>query len=185
MQKNPLLVRGFFLPEKTGLRLPIAARRDDPVQSTANTVTLETVTAGICSMGGPRDNPTPNHDAHDVAAAREDFEHILSHTHGLWEPLRGASIFLTGGTGFVGTWLLAALLRANDEYNLGVSIFALTRNPARFRGEPHRTGEPRCAASARRRHAQLRAARRTIFPCNSCRNRERIRAGRRAPPRYF
>jgi len=62
----------------------------------------------------------------------KDLDHIISHTRGLWEPLRGASIFLTGGTGFVGTWLLASVLRANDELDLGVSICALSRNPGRF-----------------------------------------------------
>jgi len=64
-----------------------------------------------------------------------DLDHIISHTHGLWESLRGASIFLTGATGFVGTWLLASVLRANDEFDLGISIVALTRNPERFMGQ--------------------------------------------------
>ena len=105
-----------------------------------------------------------------------DLDHIMTHTHGLWEPLRGASIFLTGGTGFVGTWLLASVLRANDEYDLGVSIVALTRNPARFRGPGARTGGPRSGASARRRHVQFRAARGTFSLRDSCRDRTVIRA---------
>ena len=46
---------------------------------------------------------------------QQDMDHVLAHTTGLWEDLRGQSIFLTGGTGFVGTWLLESLLWANDR----------------------------------------------------------------------
>lgn len=62
-----------------------------------------------------------------------DLDHVLGHTRDLWEPLRGSSVFLTGGTGFVGSWLLASLLRANDEFDLGISVVVLTRNPHGFR----------------------------------------------------
>ena len=73
----------------------------------------------------------------------QDLDHILSHTRGLWEDLRGRSLFLTGGTGFVGTWLLESLLWANDKLDLRVSVVALTRNPERFREMvPHLAGHP-------------------------------------------
>jgi dTDP-glucose 4,6-dehydratase len=62
----------------------------------------------------------------------KDLDHIVSHTRGLWEPMRGASVFLTGGTGFVGTWLLAGALRASDEFGLGLAIVVLSRDPGRF-----------------------------------------------------
>lgn len=71
----------------------------------------------------------------------QDLDHVLNHTQGLWEPLRGQSLFLTGGTGFVGTWLLESLLRALDEFDLGSKIVVLTRDPERFRSRsPHVAG---------------------------------------------
>ena len=48
------------------------------------------------------------------------------------EKLRGRKIFLTGGTGFFGKWLLAALLHANEEMDLRLEIVALSRDPGTF-----------------------------------------------------
>src|SRR5262245_8972113 len=46
-----------------------------------------------------------------------------------WRDLRGQSVFVTGGSGFVGSWLLESLLRAIDRLDLRVSVFVLTRRP--------------------------------------------------------
>ncbi len=46
--------------------------------------------------------------------------------------LRGKKLFLTGGTGFFGKWLLAALLHANAEIDLGVEMIVLSRDPGAF-----------------------------------------------------
>lgn len=74
---------------------------------------------------------------------QQDLDHIFTHTGHLWEALRGSSIFLTGGTGFVGTWLLESLLWANDKLDLGVTVVVLTRNPERYRlNSPHLAGHP-------------------------------------------
>jgi nucleoside-diphosphate-sugar epimerase len=71
-------------------------------------------------------------------AAQIDIDHILAHTVGVWEALRGARIFITGGTGFVGTWLMEALVAANAAYDLDARVTLLTRNPAGFRARsPH------------------------------------------------
>lgn len=72
-----------------------------------------------------------------------DLDHVLSHTEELWVPTRGERFFLTGGTGFVGTWLTESLLWANRRLSLGISAVLLTRNPEAFRQRsPHLAGDP-------------------------------------------
>jgi dTDP-glucose 4,6-dehydratase len=67
-----------------------------------------------------------------------DREHILDVTGTLWESLRGESVFFTGGTGFVGTWMVEAFAAANRACDLGARATLLTRDPDRFRARcPH------------------------------------------------
>lgn len=67
-----------------------------------------------------------------------DLDEVLAHTGGLWDGLRGARVFVTGGTGFVGCWLLETLLWANDRLGLGASAVVLTRNAPAFTAKaPH------------------------------------------------
>ena len=74
---------------------------------------------------------------------RFDLDAVLAATAGLWEDLRGARLFVTGGTGFFGCWLLETLLRADETLRLGVSIVVLTRDPQRFVGRaPHLAEHP-------------------------------------------
>ena len=76
-------------------------------------------------------------------ALAEDLEHILAHTQGLWEPLRGQKIFLTGGTGFFGCWLLESFVWANDKLGLDASALVLTRNLSAFQKKaPHLASHP-------------------------------------------
>jgi nucleoside-diphosphate-sugar epimerase len=68
----------------------------------------------------------------------KDLDHILQHTEGLWEEMRGKRIFITGGTGFFGSWLLESFAWANDKLGLNASAFVLSRNPEAFEKKaPH------------------------------------------------
>jgi len=72
-----------------------------------------------------------------------DLDHILAHTEGLWEPLRGQNIFVTGGTGFWGRWLLESFAHANAALNLDAGMVVLSRNPESFvTGAPHLAKDP-------------------------------------------
>ena len=49
-----------------------------------------------------------------------------------WRALTGQSIFIAGGTGFIGKWLLATLLDANGKLSLDCRITVLSRDPGAF-----------------------------------------------------
>ena len=68
----------------------------------------------------------------------EDLDHVLHHTRELWKEMRGQSIFISGGTGFFGMWLLESFVRANDSLGLGARAVVLTRDPHAFaKKAPH------------------------------------------------
>lgn len=62
----------------------------------------------------------------------EDLEYIFENTKDIWETLRGKSIFLTGGTGFFGKWLLESFIYVNEKLCLNAKIISLSRNPELF-----------------------------------------------------
>jgi nucleoside-diphosphate-sugar epimerase len=61
-----------------------------------------------------------------------DLEYIFDHTHPFWIRLKDKTVFITGGTGFFGIWLLKSLLFANNKLQLNAKIVVLTRSSQRF-----------------------------------------------------
>jgi nucleoside-diphosphate-sugar epimerase len=72
-----------------------------------------------------------------------DLIHVLQHAAPAFDTLREAGLFITGGTGFFGHWLLESLLYANDALTLDLRATVLTRNAAAFRARsPHIATHP-------------------------------------------
>jgi len=68
----------------------------------------------------------------------QDLDFIVRATDSVWASLRGAKFFITGGTGFIGCWLLESLRHANQHLQLGIKATILTRDPEAFRAKaPH------------------------------------------------
>lgn len=69
---------------------------------------------------------------------RDDLEAMFSALEPDWSALAGKRIFMTGGTGFIGRWMLEALADADRRLGLGVTVRIVTRDPAAFRARaPH------------------------------------------------
>jgi dTDP-glucose 4,6-dehydratase len=78
-----------------------------------------------------------------------DLELIRSATVGLWEEMRGQRIFITGGTGFFGCWLVESFCHINRELGLGAQATVLSRAPERFAAKcPHLANDPAIALLA-------------------------------------
>ena len=68
----------------------------------------------------------------------EDLDYVLAHTEALWAELSGQRLFITGGTGFFGIWLLETFVHANQLMSLGAEATVLTRDPHTFAAKvPH------------------------------------------------
>lgn len=72
-----------------------------------------------------------------------DLEHIFSHTKELWDEIRNKRLFITGGTGFFGKWLLESFVWANEKLSLNTEFVVLTRNFDAFKmAVPHLANNP-------------------------------------------
>ncbi len=63
----------------------------------------------------------------------QDFEDVVESVGGDWDALKNANIYITGGTGFIGRWMLETLRLADVRLKLNVRATILTRSPAAFR----------------------------------------------------
>ena len=70
-------------------------------------------------------------------AVASDLDMVYAALEHDWPTLAGKRIFMTGGTGFIGRWMLHALADADRRLKLGVTIDVLTRDVDAFaRREP-------------------------------------------------
>jgi len=68
----------------------------------------------------------------------QDLAAVVAATAPLWPELRGGRVLITGATGFFGLWMLETLRAADKELELGVEIWAQSRDPAKFlASRPH------------------------------------------------
>jgi len=73
----------------------------------------------------------------------EDLVHTATYAQDAFQALANGRLFLTGGTGFFGHWLLESLLHANREFGLNIQATVLTRSPSGFQQKaPHLAGDP-------------------------------------------
>jgi dTDP-glucose 4,6-dehydratase len=78
-----------------------------------------------------------------------DLDLILAQTRDLWSEVRGQRIFITGGTGFFGCWLVESFCHINRTLGLNAQATVLSRDPAKFLGKcPHLRSESAIALFA-------------------------------------
>lgn len=73
----------------------------------------------------------------------QDLEHVLTYTEEIWNEIRGKRVFLTGGTGFFGSWLAESFAAANERFSLKAELLVLSRDPGAFTARiPHLAASP-------------------------------------------
>jgi dTDP-glucose 4,6-dehydratase len=69
---------------------------------------------------------------------KNDLEHVCSTVGASWNELKNQTIFITGGTGFFGMWLLETFVWATEHLELNAKAVVLSRHPELFRQKaPH------------------------------------------------
>ena len=64
-----------------------------------------------------------------------DLELIAERVGPRWQALRGQRLLLTGGTGFIGKWLLGSFLHANRSLGLDAKVVVLSRDVSSFKAK--------------------------------------------------
>jgi dTDP-glucose 4,6-dehydratase len=62
----------------------------------------------------------------------DDLNLVLEHTRDSWNEIKNKTIFITGGTGFFGIWLVMSFIFINQTLKLNSKIIILTRNKSIF-----------------------------------------------------
>jgi nucleoside-diphosphate-sugar epimerase len=74
---------------------------------------------------------------------QQDVNAVVDGCLDIWDALDNGHLFITGGTGFIGCWLLETLCKANDRLGTKIRATVLTRNPEGFHAKaPHLAGHP-------------------------------------------
>jgi nucleoside-diphosphate-sugar epimerase len=63
-----------------------------------------------------------------IALVQSDAEAVLEGRSGLLSPLRGQHLFISGGAGFLGAWLLELAKALNERHDFGLRVTVLSRN---------------------------------------------------------
>lgn len=75
---------------------------------------------------------------------QEDLAHIWANLSDCLEELSTAKLFITGGTGFFGRWILESLFYAKQHYHFETEIVVLTRDKNAFeKSAPHLATMPK------------------------------------------
>ena len=84
-----------------------------------------------------------------IALVRADAEAVLQGRAEQLAPLRGQHVFVTGGTGILGTWLLELVKVLNEKHGFGTRVTVSSRNPHAWAARwPHLGGEKWLALQA-------------------------------------
>ncbi|MBF0549576.1 MAG: NAD-dependent epimerase/dehydratase family protein, partial [Deltaproteobacteria bacterium] len=74
---------------------------------------------------------------------REDLRASQAGDISFLDELRGGRILITGGSGFVGSWLAELLTFLNDEFNFGIQLNLLSRQAYKLKERlPHLASRP-------------------------------------------
>jgi dTDP-glucose 4,6-dehydratase len=73
----------------------------------------------------------------------EDLDYIIRNAADTFQDLKGAKLFITGGTGFIGIWFLESIAWANQHLDCNISVTVLCRNPLGIKKKsPHLSSNP-------------------------------------------
>lgn len=79
-------------------------------------------------------------------ASESDLEELTAKARGDLEGLHDVRLFITGGTGYIGRWLLESIRYANRCLGIAIQAVVLSRNPKRFADRyPHLANDPAIA----------------------------------------